>query len=252
MNKSVVACSALDKGPSLYRMVRAFGRAAGTDETPVAASLLCQAWAVSVTRAAVSSLVGARRMPDVAASNTVLDLDRQGRPGAVSLITARFAAVTGDPELAGNPGAEIVPDDDALFAWARARLFDAHLGLLVEALHDRLPIGRRLLWGTVAAATAGAFAARSAGSSPASGRLDPERLMDDARRLLDQPGAPTEGLAELFPVAHDGGVRLFVRRQTCCLRYRLPDAPPTCLSCRLVPETERRRRIALRLAVPVG
>ena len=46
---------------------------------------------------------------------------------------------------------------------------------------------------------------------------------------------------------HDGGTRLFVRRQTCCLRYRLPDAPPTCLSCRLMPESERRRRIAARL-----
>jgi len=43
-----------------------------------------------------------------------------------------------------------------------------------------------------------------------------------------------------------------VRRQTCCLRYRLPDAPPTCLSCRLLPEPERRRRISLRLETEAG
>jgi hypothetical protein len=73
-------------------------------------------------------------------------------------------------------------------------------------------------------------------------------MLHDARRLLHEPGSPLEGLAEVFAVDHDGGVRLFVRRQTCCLRYRLPDAPPTCLSCRLMPEAERRRRITLKLA----
>src|SRR5205085_741759 len=55
--------------PGLLRAVRAFGRAAGTDETGVAASLLCQAWAVGVTRAAIASLVGARPVPDLAAAN---------------------------------------------------------------------------------------------------------------------------------------------------------------------------------------
>ncbi|MEW6477251.1 MAG: IucA/IucC family C-terminal-domain containing protein [Actinomycetota bacterium] len=244
MNTPVVAVNALEDAPGLFRNVQAFGRAAGTDETAVAASLLCQAWAVSVTRAAIASLVGARRVPDLSAANTVLSFDRQGRPVEVSLLSPRFAAVAGDDEAATAPGAETVADDDALFAWARARLFDGHLGLLVEALHDLAPVGRRLLWGNVAAATAGGFAALSA---QAPYNLQPDRLIADARNLLDWPASPTWGLAEVFGVPHDGGSRLFVRRQTCCLRYRLPDAPPTCLSCRLVPEWERRRRIALRL-----
>lgn len=237
----MVASSALEDGPGLFRMVRAFGWAAGTDEsggihlppptqTGLAASLLCQAWAVSVTRAAVAHLVGDRRMPDVSASNTVLVINAEGRPAGVSLITPRFAAVAGD--------------DTDLFARARECLFDRHFGPLVEALHDLAPVGRRLLWGNVAAATAGSFAVLSA---PSTTPAEAERLMRQAALLLDWPGSPTEGLAEVFPVAHEGGSRLFVRRQTCCLRYRLPDAPPTCLSCRLVPEAERRRRIALRL-----
>ncbi|MCA1846141.1 MAG: (2Fe-2S)-binding protein, partial [Actinobacteria bacterium] len=129
------------------------------------------------------------------------------------------------------------------------RLFDDHLGPLVEALHDLAAVGRRLLWGNVAAATAGGFAVLSA---PSVRPAKAEHLMNQARLLLDCPGGPTEGLADLFPVAHDGGTRLFVRRQTCCLRYRLPDAPPTCLSCRLVPERERSHRIALRLEAEVG
>ena len=272
MKTPVVAVNALEDGPGLSQMVRAFGRAAGTDETrglhlppptqtAVAASLLCQAWAVSVTRAAIASLVGVRRVPDLAAANTALFLDAEGRPAGASLLTPRFAAVAGDDEAAAAPWVEIVDDDKALFAWARSRLFDGHLGPLVEAIHDlALPlaahaavvggtppaprVGRRLLWGNVAAAAAGGFAVLSAQLPFA---LEPDRLIADAERLLDWPGSPTEGLAELFGVPHDGGTRLFVRRQTCCLRYRLPDAPPTCLSCRLVPESERRRRIAVRL-----
>jgi hypothetical protein len=244
MNTSVVAENALVDGPGLLQKVRAFGRAAGTDESAVAASLLLQAWAVSVTRAAIASLVGARRVPDLAASNTVLSVDREGRPVGASLLTPRFAALAGDEEAATAPGAVLVNDDEALFAWARARLFDGHLGPLVEAIHDLAPVGRRLLWGNVAAAAAGGFAVLS---NQAPYHREPDRLIGDAQRLLDSPDSPTWGLAEVFGVPHDGGTRLFVRRQTCCLRYRLPDAPPTCLSCRLVPESERRHRIAARL-----
>jgi len=246
MNTSVVAVNVLEDGPGLLRMVRSFGRSAGTDETAVAASLLLQAWAVSVTRAAIASLVGARRVPDLAAANTVLSVDGTGRPVAASLLKPRFAALATDAEAASAPAdqLELVPDDDALFAWARAHLFDGHLHHLVEAIHDLAPVGRRLLWGNVAAATAGSFAVLS--NRPPWDRR-PDHLIDDAQRLLDSPASPTWGLAEVFGVPHEGGTRLFVRRQTCCLRYRLPDAPPTCLSCRLVPEPERRRRIAERL-----
>ena len=251
MNITVVASSALESGPDLFRMVRAYGRSAGTDETAVAASLLCQAWAVKVTGVAIASLVDARRMPDVAASNTVITSDGEGRPTAASLVIPRFAAMAGD-DADADPPAEIVADEEALFAVARARLFDDHLALLVDALHDRFPVGERLLWGNVAAAAAGRFAALSAEPARRGRRFGAERLMRDARHLLDAPGSPTEGLAELFPVVHEGRTRLFVRRLTCCLRYRLPAAPPTCLSCRLVREPERRRRIAQRLAVPVG
>ncbi|HEV7534773.1 MAG TPA: IucA/IucC family C-terminal-domain containing protein [Acidimicrobiia bacterium] len=234
----------LQDGPALFRQVRAFGRAAGTDETAVATSLLCQAWAVAVTREAIASLVGARRVPDLASSNAVLLFNDDGRPAGVTLVSPRYAAVAGDDEAADDPLAEIVADDDALFAWTQRRLFDGHLAPLVEALHGLAPVGRRLLWGNVAAATAGGFAALSARPDLP---FDPDHLLLEAPRLLDRPGSPTDGLVELFPVPHGDGTRLFVRRQTCCLRYRLPDAPPTCLSCRLLPERERRRRIGLRL-----
>jgi hypothetical protein len=204
---------------------------------------------VGVTRQAIADLVGARRVPDLAASNTMLRFDASGRLVGSAPLTARFAALPDDASAVVDPAAEIVANDDALFGWARARLFDGHLALLVEALHDLAPVGRRLLWGNVAAAIAGGFAALTAlGGRP----FDPEHVRPEAARLLDVPGSPTEGLAELFAVTHDGVTRLFVRRETCCLRYRLPDAPATCLSCRLLPEGERRQRIDLRLAAQAG
>jgi ferric iron reductase protein FhuF len=239
----------LDDRPALFRAVRAFGRAVGTGETAVAASLFGQAWAVGVTRPAIASLVADRRVPDVSAGNTVLRFDADHRPAGATPVTPRFAALAGDPVAAADPWAGLVADEDALFAWARARMFDAHLARLVDALHDLAPVGRRLLWGNVAAAAAGGFAAISTRPDHS---LDLDGLRADAARLLDHPGSPTEGLAELFSVARNGAGRLFVRRQTCCLRYRLPDAPPTCLSCRLLPEAERLRRIRLRIDATVG
>jgi ferric iron reductase protein FhuF len=246
MNKKMGAASVLDDSPGLFRMVQAFGRTVGTDEIAVATPLLPQAWAVSVTRPAIAGLVGARRVADLGADNTELLFDGEGRPAGASAMTPRYAALATDRQAAADPWAEVVDDEDALFAWTRSRLFDGHLAALVDVLHDIAPVGRRLLWGNVAAATAGAFAAISAAELPSADRA--AQMLSDARRLLHEPGSPIEGLADVFPIDHDGGVRLFVRRQTCCLRYRLPDAPPTCLSCRLMPEAERRRRITLKLA----
>ena len=142
MNTRVGAASALNDPLRLFRMVQAFGRAAGTDEGAVATSLLSQAWAVSVTRPAIAGLVGARRVADLAATNTELVFDGEGRPAAASRLTPGYAALAGDTEAAADLRAEIVDSEDALFAWARARLFDGHLALLVDALGDIA----RLIW----------------------------------------------------------------------------------------------------------
>jgi hypothetical protein len=171
----------------------------------------------------------------------VLLFDARHRPVGAVPVTPRFAARADDGLAAGDPWAELVAGDDAVFAWARARMFDRHLATLVGVLRELAPVGERLLWGNVAAAVAGGFAALSARADVAA-TAGPDRLRADAARLLDQPGSPTKGLASLFPVTRAGITRLFVRRQTCCLRYRLPDAPPTCLSCRLRPEPDRPRR----------
>ena len=89
MNTKVGVPSALDDSPGLLRMVQAFGRTAGTDDIAVAASLLFQAWAVSVTRPVISGLVGARRVTDLGADNTELRFDEEGRPAGAAAMTPR-------------------------------------------------------------------------------------------------------------------------------------------------------------------
>jgi ferric iron reductase protein FhuF len=221
----------LDDPRAVGRAVRAFGAAAGTVEPAVAASLFAQAWALHVTRPALAPLVVGRRVADAAAANTVVLFDRRHRPVGTAPVTPRYAAVAGDVLAAGDPRAELLADDDAVFAWARSRMFEGHLAVLVGVLRGVAPVGERLLWGNVAAAVAGGFAALSTRPDVA-GAIGLDRLRADAGRLLDRPGAPTEGLASLYPATQAGVSRLVVRRQTCCLRYRLPDAPPLCLSCR--------------------
>jgi ferric iron reductase protein FhuF len=224
---------------TLAGAVETFAGGVGTDEQAVAASLFAQAWAVSVTRAAIACLAGERRVPDVAAANSALVFDGTGRPVGVVLNAPRFAAVAGDAACS-DPAAEPVADLAALCAWTRRQVFGRHLGPLVEALTAFAPVGRRLLWGNVAAACAGGFAVLS-------GRgMDAGRLVVDAATFLDPPDAPTRGLAHLVPVEHDGRTYLFVRRETCCLYNRLPGAP-SCLSCRLLDDEERQRRIRIRL-----
>ncbi|HVW32818.1 MAG TPA: hypothetical protein VHL53_09800, partial [Acidimicrobiia bacterium] len=96
---------------ALRRAVEVFGRSAGTGETSVAISLFCQAWAVSVTRAAIADLVGRRRVPDLSAANTVLEFDGTGRPIGSQPLVPRFAAVADDSDAVRHPCAVILPDD---------------------------------------------------------------------------------------------------------------------------------------------
>ena len=238
-DRVVPADRLIQRKRDLESTVDAFARNVGTREQAVAASLLAQTWAASVTRAAIGCLASERRVPDMAASNSALLFDLTGRPVGVTLAAPRFAALAGD-SASSDPAAEAVPDLATLLAWTRQRTFDRHLGPLVDALSAIAPVGRRLLWGNVAAACAGAFAALSVNG------VDPNRLEADALALLDAPDAPTRGLAHLLRVEHEGRTHLFVRRETCCLYNRLPHAP-SCLSCRLLDEEDRRQRVTFRL-----
>lgn len=222
-------------GPELADAVAAFARTLGTSDQKVAASLFGQAYAVVVTHTTIACLALERRVPNVAATNTSVSLDATGRPVGLVLTTPRCAALSDDIAV-DHPDVETVADFSRLVSWTRERAFDEHLAPFIKALSTAVCVGQRTLWGNAAAACAKAFAALNVAGA------DHDRLLSDATALLDAPDAPTRGLVRLFVVDHKNGRRLFVRRETCCLYYRLPGAA-SCLSCRLLNEVERRARI---------
>ena len=201
----------------------------------MAASLFHKQWSVSVARAAVGAFTAERRVPDLLAENTVLILDRMGRPTGASLRTPRLAVLAGDPDAA-HPECVVVADEAALRDWLRARVIDGHLSGAVDAMAALGLLTEEQLWGNVAAACAGALAVLSNRWGPI------DELVAEAAELLDVPGAPTRGLARLVPDEHGGSVKLHVRRETCCLHHCLPADPPPCSSCPLLDEEERVRR----------
>ena len=232
--RAVGAGELSEDGAALAEAVRACGVSLGTDPE-VAASLFHKQWCVSVARAAVGAFTAERRVPDLAAENTLLVLDRVGRPTGASLRVPRVAVLAGDP-AESDPDVIVLPDEGALRDWLRARVIDGHLSGAVDAMAALGPLTREQLWGNVAAACAGALAVMSNRWGPI------EHLLAEASDLLDVPGAPTRGLARLVPDEHGGSVRLHVRRETCCLHHCLPGDPPPCSSCPLLDDEERSRR----------
>jgi hypothetical protein len=232
--RAIGADELIEDGPVLTSAVRACEISLGTD-AEVAASLFHKQWSVSVARAAVGAFTAERRVPDLVAENTVLILDRMGRPTGASLRTPRLAVLAGDPDAA-HPDSVVVADEAALRDWLRARVIDGHLTGAVEAMAALGLLTEEQLWGNVAAACAGALAVLSNRWGPI------EELAAEAAELLDVPGAPTRGLARLVPHEQGGSVKLHVRRETCCLHHCLPADPPQCSSCPLLDEEERVRR----------
>jgi hypothetical protein len=224
----------IEDGTVLTEAVRACTSALGTDRE-VGASLFHKQWCVSVARAAVGAFTAERRVPDLLAENTILILDRMGRPTGASLRVPRLAVVAGD-RAEPDPHTVVLPDVPSLRDWLRARVIDGHLGRSVEAMDALGTLSAEQLWGNVAAACAGALAVLS----HRWGRQ--ETLLAEAAELLDVPGAATRGLARLVPDERGGQPGLHVQRATCCLHHCLPADPPPCSSCPLLDEDERARR----------
>jgi hypothetical protein len=129
--------------------------------------------------------------------------------------------VAGDPVAGGVSGGRsdrlrVAADDGELIAMLRASLLDDHLAVLLEQLRQRVHLGRRTLWGSVASAIAHAL---SRGTNAVAGST-----LDVARHLLG--ALDLEGLVDLGPAP----AGLTVHRRTCCLAFTLP-TPKVCGGC---------------------
>jgi len=207
-----MSCETLvrDRG-ALDAVVRAAMSGLRTEDESVAASLFAQAYAFRVAGVALAAYALELPVPDVTPQQTSVRLDKP-RPSAIAHLSARV-----------HRG-----DADAL---AR-ELIDTHFAPFVEAVHDRFTVGRRLLWGNVAASCATAFRA-------VEGASDEKRaIRDRAGAFIDAASPWFDGLGAFTTVRvgeHEGW---FWDRTNCCLWYQTASGQ-LCDNCSLMPEVER-------------
>jgi len=184
-----------------------------------AAALAWKAYTYWLALPAVLGYASARRIPLMTGANVLMHF-RDPRP----LVTLGLhpgtpvAVLPTDPlALSGLPQVRVVPDEEALLAELRRSLLDEHLTPLLNAIHDRVRLGKRTLLGSLSSGIAHGIL-RSADAIPGSS-------VETIARLLHALGV--EDLIELVP---DASGRLDVQRKTCCLAFTLPQ-PKVCRGC---------------------
>lgn len=141
------------------------------------------------------------------------------------LPSTEVAVLPEDPLAQLDPGVRVVPDDAALLAAMRESLKDDHLTPLLDQITDRVRIGRRTLWGSLASGVAHALSR----SAP----VIPGPTVDTAGRILAALGV--DDLVDLAP-RENGAPGLEIQRRTCCLAFTLPE-PKICTGCCIGPST---------------
>jgi hypothetical protein len=139
----------------------------------------------------------------------------------VGLTDVEVAVPATDPLAIAAPGSRVrvVADDDALLAELRAALMDDHLSPLMDKIRDRVHLGRRTLWGSLASGIAYGMS-RAADFVPAP-------VLPTTNKILIALGL--EDLVDLAP-RQDGRPGLEIQRRTCCLAFTLPQ-PKICSGC---------------------
>ncbi len=184
----------------------------------VAAALAWKCYAYWVSLPAVLGYATARRVPVLEPSEVLVRYTTHQPFLCAGLAAPELAVLPTDPLAALDlPGLRVVPDDAALLGALRSSLIDAHLSPLVERMHLRLRLGRRILWGSLASGIAH-------GVSRAADVL-PDSTLDTTNSLL--AGLDLDGLVDLTPGSRG---RLTVHRRTCCLALALPE-PRICTGC---------------------
>ncbi|MFC3737690.1 IucA/IucC family C-terminal-domain containing protein [Paractinoplanes deccanensis] len=184
-----------------------------------AAALAWKAYTYWLALPAVLGWASARRVPLLTAGDVLLHFN-DPRPLVTLGLRADIpvAVLPGDPiAIAGLPQVRVVPDERALLAELRASLLDSHLAPLLDAIHDRVRLGKRTLLGSLSSGVAQGIL-RSADVIPGPSR-------ENIAALHHALGV--EDLIDLVP----GPIgKLEVQRKTCCLAFTLPK-PKVCKGC---------------------
>lgn len=188
-----------------------------------AAALAWKCYAYWLTLPAVLGYATVRRVPLMTPDAVLVRWSAQ-KPflrlglARVGTVTARRPAVRvavlpNDPVLLYGPGRgiRVVPHEPALLDELRTSIMDEHLAPMLGHIRSRLHLGRRTLWGSLAAGVAHGLS-RAADVIPGS-------TLQTAQAVL-----ASFGVADLVEVGqHPDRAELTVRRRTCCLAFTLPE-----------------------------
>lgn len=217
----------------LEATVRSSGGRLGTGSAAVAASLFVLGYSYRVVTLAVSCILMSGTIPSSSPQAFAVAMS-SGRPALVSYCKPRALvlapglapgltpgpAAFADRELVGEALSFIV--DDAV---------DGHLRLLVDAICSRIRVGRRLLWGNVAASSAVAFRTME-------GTLG-DWVKPIGERFFEIVPSELQGQGNFLAVEHAGRSGWYWERRNCCLNHRLPKGV-RCGDCSLTPPDQRR------------
>lgn len=198
-------CDELLGGPSwLGAVIRDSGRRLGAPGGAVAASLFVQGYAYRALTLALSCFLLGGVLPGSRPEEMAMALSK-GRPALVAYRAPR-ALATGEWRP-GDNGEEVVAAfaDDAV---------EGHMRPLVSATLSCVRVGRRLLWGNIAASAAVAFRTME-------GLLGAE-VKPLGERFFALVPAELQGLGNFVTVEHAGRSAWYWERRNCCLYDRLP------------------------------
>lgn len=185
-------CSAslLEQPATLIELIRSTASGRGTEQDAVAASLFVQGYAFRVAGLVLAPYALGLASPSCLSQVVHIRIERN-RPSGIAITDHRISR-RGAPQLAHE-------------------LLGGHLESLISVVAEHLMVGRRLLWGNVAASIATVF--RAIESAPAVDR-------DDVRRLaIDFFGSAASWLNGLGGFETVGGDWHWTRTN-CCLWYQ--------------------------------
>jgi hypothetical protein len=207
----------LTTGPGIADFLTAAGRRWNASPH-VAAALAWKCYTYWAALPAVLGWAAGRRVPLVASGAVLVRYSDRQPFLRTALHRPEIAVLPGDPlATAGVPGVRVVADEAALLAALREALVDRHLAPMLDGVVDRVRLGRRTLWGSLASGVAYALS-RATDAIPGS-------TLDAATTLL-----PALGIADLVAVSPRAAGGLEITRRTCCLGFALAE-PRVCDSC---------------------
>jgi Ferric iron reductase FhuF-like transporter/FhuF 2Fe-2S C-terminal domain len=211
-----LSCQDLIADPAgLGKVIGGTGRAIGTDDQVVAASIFIQGYAYRVATMAVACL-------------TAVGLGR-GRVSKVAYLKPTAFDMVGN-----RPPADALVEPstaDQALTLLLEQVVEEHLRPLIATTRQQVRVGERLLWGNVAASVSTAFRTMEGCLGQWVVRL--------GERFFELAPPELQGLGTFLLIQSQDRRGWFWERTNCCLFYQI-EGHAKCSDCSLLPAGERR------------